>query len=236
MDVATDDLVIGAATTLAEVGSSHLVELRAPLLAHAARAAASAGIRSMATIGGNLLDAPAASDLTAAVMALGGTFVVGTPTGDRVVAATGPSAGGSPVAAGELLRALRVPAHERSGWGLQRLQTQGRADRPAATVALRLDVANGHAAALRAAATFVASRPIDLPDVAEAVVGASLDALAGPTLAETVEAAAAAAVDRATEAGAVLTDDTRASAGYRRAMVGVLVVRALADAARSIAR
>jgi len=226
LDTSTGDLAIGAATTLVDLASSPLARIHAPLLTAAAGAAASAGIRSIATIGGNLLDTPSASDPAAAAVALGASFVVRSAVGERLVPVRALPVSTLAVEANELVVSLRVPSGAGAGWSLQRLQTQGRGDRPALTVAVHVATGGGGPAGIRAAATFLADRLVDLGDLGGAVPADGR----GPSTAALIADAALAATDRALQAGAVLLDDTRASAGYRRAVVGVLAARAVAEA------
>jgi carbon-monoxide dehydrogenase medium subunit len=234
VDAATGELVVGAAATLAELAASAVTRQRAPLLAHAAGVAASEGVRSIATIGGNLLDSAATSDLAAAAIALDASLVIGAMAGERLINGDALTTASRPVGSSELLLALRVSPPSNSGWSLQRLQTQGRGDRPAVTVALRLVAVDGRATAVRVAATFLADRPIELTEVAGVVEGIALSEIREGRIAATVEGAAHTAVDRAIGQGGILLDDTRASADYRHEVVGVLAARGVVEAAGRI--
>ncbi len=228
IDAATGDLLIGAAVTLAEVADAGILRERAPLLVAAARAAASLGVRSVATVGGNVVDVPGDSDLVAAAIALGAKLEIRRSRGIRQVAP------GTPIRIDELVTGLQVPGLPGAGWALRRLTTQGASDRPVVTVALCLDAERGVVTALRGAAVFIGDRPLDLGGLAPAVVSARVSDVAIGLLGERVANEALAAVDRAVDAGLRLHDDLRATAGYRRSMVGVLVSRAAQAAAASI--
>lgn len=221
-DGSTGELTIGAATTLAEVAASPAVALHAPLLAEAAAAAASEGIRSIATIGGNVIDAPSASDPAAAALALDASIIVASTAGRRLVPASTLFAGKAIADPGDIVVALRLRSARRAAWGLERLRTQGRADRPAVTIAVQARGGGGGAVVVRAVAAFLADRPIDLGDLGCAspadLRAASRDSGLGDAVAN--------AIDRAVEAGALFVDDARASAAYRRAVVGVVAERA----------
>lgn len=237
VEAATGAVIVGAAVTLAEVASSPVVQERVPGLAAAARAAASPAIRTIATLAGNVVDAPAGSDLVAAATALDASLDVRSVDGARQIVLRSFAHGPGPIfGPGELVVALRVPNATADGWSLQRLRTQGAGDRPAVTVAVQLRAAHGSVAVLQGAATFVGDRPMDLVELAGAAVGASVtDVVAGHHDAR-IEQAALTAVDRARDDGLALIDDGRGSAEYRRAVLAVLARRATVDAARSIVR
>ena len=237
VDRATGELVVGGAATLADVAASPLVRGRAPLLHAAAAAAASPGIRSIATVGGNLVDAPGESDLAAALLALDATLVVHGPAGARHVdIARLAAAEATLIAIGELLAAIRVPPAGPSGWSLRRIQTQGGGDRSATTVAVALRAVDGLVAGASAAATAIADRPLVLAELVASLRGRAVAELRSGQLAEGAAAAARAAADRATNGGLPLHDDLRASAAYRHHVLGVLAARAVAEAASRIGR
>jgi CO/xanthine dehydrogenase FAD-binding subunit len=103
------------------------------------------------------------------------------------------------------------------------------------TVALHLSAVGGRTTGVRAAATFLADRPIELRELADVLGGVSPAEIRAGLPDAVVADAALAATDRALEEGAALLDDTRASAGYRRAVVGVLAARAAAEATGRLA-
>ena len=78
---------IGALTTHAEIASSDLVQQQAPLLAEAAGTVGDPAVRNRGTIGGNVSHADPASDLPTVLTALGATYCVSGPGGDRTIAA-----------------------------------------------------------------------------------------------------------------------------------------------------
>jgi carbon-monoxide dehydrogenase medium subunit len=235
VDRATGELVVGGAATLADVAASPIVRVRAPLLHAAAAAAACPGIRSVATIGGNLVDAPGESDLVAALIALDATLVVRGPARARQVeVARLAAAEATPVATGELLAAIRVPPASRSGWSFRRIQTQGGGDRSAITVAVTLQAIHGRVTGASAAATAIAARPLVLAELVATLRGQTVAELRSGQLAESVAAAARAAADRAANTELSFDNDLRASAAYRRHVLGVLAARAVAEAANRI--
>jgi carbon-monoxide dehydrogenase medium subunit len=88
LDVGSRELRIGALTTWDEL--SRAPGLRAPALAAIAECAARIGdlqVRNRGTIGGSLVHADPASDMTAVVLALGSTLRLRSRAGERTVAA-----------------------------------------------------------------------------------------------------------------------------------------------------
>ena len=81
-------LSIGALTTFAEIASSDLVKTHAPLLAEAAGVVGDPAVRNRGTIGGNVSHGDPASDPPTALTALGATYNVSGPGGDRSIAAS----------------------------------------------------------------------------------------------------------------------------------------------------
>ncbi|HET7028831.1 MAG TPA: FAD binding domain-containing protein [Candidatus Limnocylindrales bacterium] len=207
-------LAIGAAVSLAELAASPIVRTDAPLLAAAAAAAANPGIRTTATLGGNLLDRPGGSDLMAALLALGARAAWARPGG--VTEDSVPLDG--PVGDGLLLR-VRTTVPTAAAWGFERLRTRGAGDRPTATVCVTLADARAENAIGRAWATSVAPRPVELSETLAAAIAAASDE----------EIVAATDVDLR---DVVVVDDLRATAEYRRRVLPVLVRRAVAQARR----
>ena len=82
-----DGIAIGALTTHAEIAASALVQERAPVLAEAASGIGDPAVRNRGTIGGNVSHGDPASDLPSVLTALGATFNVTGPGGDRSIAA-----------------------------------------------------------------------------------------------------------------------------------------------------
>ena len=78
---------IGALTTHSELEHSELLADACPLLANVASVVGDPAVRHRGTLGGTLAHSDPASDLPAAVLALGGTLVARGPKGDREIAA-----------------------------------------------------------------------------------------------------------------------------------------------------
>ncbi|HET6952486.1 MAG TPA: FAD binding domain-containing protein, partial [Acidimicrobiales bacterium] len=83
-----DELAIGALTRHHQLETSELVRSQVPLLAHTAHQVGDPQVRHRGTLGGTLAHGDPASDLPAAVLALGGTLVAQGPDGRREIAAS----------------------------------------------------------------------------------------------------------------------------------------------------
>lgn len=119
-----DHLAIGALTRHRDVETSDLVRSQVPLLAHVAGQVGDPQVRHRGTIGGSIAHADPASDLPAAVLALGGSFVARGPKGERTIAARDFFTGflESALAADELLTEIRVPKVATAKWSFQKMQ------------------------------------------------------------------------------------------------------------------
>ena len=105
-------LSIGALTTQAEIASSDLVKERAPALADAAGLVGDPAVRNRGTIGGNVSHSDPASDLPTVLTALGATYNITGPGGQRSIAATDFATGllETALAEDEILTSVSVPA------------------------------------------------------------------------------------------------------------------------------
>lgn len=79
------DLLIGAATTIAEIAASSLVQSKARALAQGAGWLGSPQIRNVATIGGNVVNALPAGDMSVPLVALGAEAMIVSSKGERWV-------------------------------------------------------------------------------------------------------------------------------------------------------
>ncbi len=116
-----DTVRIGALTRHSELEHSAELAEACPLLAHVASLVGDPAVRHRGTLGGSLAHADPASDLPAAVLALGGTLVARGPSGEREIAATDFFRGflESALAPDELLTEVRVPVST-GGWNYQK--------------------------------------------------------------------------------------------------------------------
>lgn len=210
---------IGAMATLTDVLENRSVCSQFPVLAEAVRAMASAQIRNVATLGGNLCNASPAADGAPPLLVLGARVRVATPGGRREVPLQELFLGPGRTCLGpeDVLTAIVIePPAVGARCAFLRKSRLG-VDLALASVAVSLEFgADGETCrAARVAAGAVASTPLRLGEV-EAV-------LAGRRLTPEV-------VARAQEVGREVISpisDLRASADYRRHITGVLVKRAL---------
>lgn len=105
-------LVIGALTTFAEIASSDLVQANAPVLAEATGVVGDPAVRNRGTIGGNVSHGDPASDPPTALAALGATYNVSGPGGERSIAASDFPTGllANALQDNEILTGVTVPA------------------------------------------------------------------------------------------------------------------------------
>lgn len=202
-----DELAVGAGTRHRAIEASDVVQTEVPLLAAVARTVGDPQIRHRGTLGGSLAHADPASDLPAAVLALGGTVVLRSPRGERSVPITDFYTGifSSVKEADELIVEVRLPRTGSAGWAYEKF-TRRANDWAIVAVAVvdgRVGLVNMGPTPLRASATEAA-----LAD------GASV-------------ADAAALADQGTDPTADLT----ATKEYRRHLARVLTKRALTTAA-----
>jgi len=223
-DVAAGALILGALTSHDWLAGSPDVGATWTALADACAIVGSPATRGTGTIGGNLMNASPAADTTAPLVVLGaevtlqgaGGITRTVPVADL---ATGP--GRTVAAAGELLTSVTVP-RPADGSGSAYIRLEYRRAMEIAVVgaaALVTLSGEGRIAAARVALTAVAPTIVRAPEAEAALVGAS------------AVAASFRAAGEAAAAAARPIDDVRASADYRRAMLVVVVARALAAAA-----
>ncbi|HSM55864.1 MAG TPA: xanthine dehydrogenase family protein subunit M [Candidatus Sulfomarinibacteraceae bacterium] len=210
---------IGALTTHAEVAAD---ERLPTALTEAASMIGDPQVRNRGTVGGNVAHADPASDLPTVFVALGATFNVQGPDGERQISAEDCFTGlfTTDMRKGEILTSVDIPAQE-NGTGSAYEKMFNPATRYAlvgAAASLTMDGQTCRAAhvavgSLTPSATHARS-------VEEALEGQPLD--------DEVIAAAAARV--AGDVGDDLLGDIHASADYRRKMAPVYVRRALMKA------
>jgi xanthine dehydrogenase small subunit len=213
-----DWLAIGGAVTMGELHESELVAAAWPALPGFLTLFASPGIRSSATVGGNLANASPAADVSVVLLALGAEVDLTGPAGARRLPLEDffLAYKRTALAAGDVIAAVRVP---RNADGARRLSALKVAKRPhdditSVTSALVMGVAAGadddarFGDDVRLAAGGVAPVPLLMPTPAAVLAGAAVDTT-------TVRAAR-----RAAEAEATPIDDLRGSATYKRTLLG----------------
>lgn len=116
-----DTIAIGALTRHTELEHSPVLAEACPLLAHVAGEVGDPQVRHRGTLGGTLAHSDPASDLPAAVLALGGTLVAKGPSGTREIGAGEFFTGyfESVLAPDEMLVEVRIPAST-GGWNYQK--------------------------------------------------------------------------------------------------------------------
>ena len=114
-------LAIGAMTRHTELEHSELAQSKAPMLAHVASLVGDPSVRHRGTLGGTLAHSDPASDLPAAVLALGGTIVAHGPGGARDIAAADFFTGyfESVLADDEMITEVKIPTGG-AGWNYQK--------------------------------------------------------------------------------------------------------------------
>ena len=216
-------ITIGALTTHVEIASSDLVQQHAPVLAEAAALVGDPAVRNRGTIGGNVSHADPASDLPTVLTALGATFNVTGPGGDRSIAAADFATGllENALEDNEVLTSVSVPSVA-SGAGSAYVKFPHPASRYAVVgAAAILSVSGGTCSSASVVVGGVEAKPARASSVEAA--------LAGSDLSDAALDAAAAAV--AGDLGGDAMGDVFASAEYRKAMAAVYVRRALGAAA-----
>ncbi|HVM63713.1 MAG TPA: xanthine dehydrogenase family protein subunit M [Acidimicrobiales bacterium] len=204
-----DHIAIGALTRHCELESAGLALAEAPLLAHVAGQVGDPQVRHRGTIGGSLAHGDPASDLPAACLALGATFVVRGPAGEREVPADGFFVGFLQTALrpDEILTEVRVPKQAGATWGWQKFTRRAQDWAIVGVAAVR----NG---ATRVALVNMDDHPVRARGVEEAIA-------AGASIEE--------AARRAAE-GVSPPTDLNGDVAYRSHVAEVLVRRALGSA------
>ena len=117
-----DHVAIGALTRHRALETSELLAAEAPLLRHVASQVGDPQVRHRGTLGGSLAHGDPASDLPAALLAMGGSVVAKGPGGERVISADDFFTGFLETALGEdeLLTEVRIPKAGSAGWSYQK--------------------------------------------------------------------------------------------------------------------
>jgi CO/xanthine dehydrogenase FAD-binding subunit len=219
IEVSGSAIRIGALTTLAALIEHPTIQAEYPVLPFTARYMGSPAIRHLATVGGNLCNASPAADLSPVLLVLDAEVGIVGPTGTRRLSLDrffrGP--GQTALAEAELLVWLELP-RKHAGWIVryERLDVRRAMDIAIAGVAVALRRDGARVAEARLALGAVAPTPLRVPAAEAALVEGGLGAAAVERTAELAMAAARP------------IGDVRATAEYRREMVGALVRRALA--------
>jgi len=220
---------IGACTTMSDVSTSSDVLAAAPVLGLAAGRIACPQVRNRATIGGNLCNASPAADTAIPLILLDAVVELASIGRGKAVSTrevpiaeffTGP--GSTVMAPGELLTCVRfkpIPEHGFAVW--DKFGTRPAMEIAVASVGVALALDDGAITRARVAYGSVAPVPLRGSGAEAALVGQPL-----------IESVIAKAEDAARAEVSPITD-VRASEGYRRDMVGVMLRRMLRRAERS---
>lgn len=204
-----DHVAIGALTRHFEVASSPLLAAEAPLLAHVASQVGDPQVRHRGTIGGSLAHGDPASDLPAALIALGGSVLVSGPGGTREIAADDLFTDflETAMAPDEVLTEVRLPRSSGAGWSFQKFHLRAQ-DWAIVGCAVSRDGSPG------VGLVNMGTTPLRAVAVERALAEGASDAEAAALAAEGLEP----------------PEDLNASREYRGHLARVLVGRALAEA------
>lgn len=216
LDVAERAVEIGAALTLTEV--ERRLRGRIPLLDAVFPQFASRLIRNSATIGGNLGTGSPIGDLPPALLALDASVVLVSPAGEREVALADYFTGyrTSVRAPGELVARVRVPLPLAGTTAFHKIAKRRYDDISSVAIAVAVEVTDGVVTRAAIGLGGVAATPLRAAAAESLLVGA-------PWTADGVAPAAEALAGTGTP-----IDDHRASAAYRRAMLGQALPRLVA--------
>lgn len=213
-------LTIGAMTTISSIEKSPLVRENFPALADAARSVGSVQVRNLGTIGGNIGRAAPSADLVPALIVYGAQVTVIGPLGRRKVDLEsffkGP--GLTVLDKDEILIDINIKKDQQKTSSYLKLGKRKAMEIAVVGVAVALDLDGDVCRDCR----------IALGSVAPTVIRAEAaeKQLRGERISEkSIEAAAVEAMRTAKP-----ITDIRATAEYRREMVGVMVRRAIAEA------
>lgn len=201
-----DHISIGALTCHHDVATSTVLREHCAVLAGVAAVVGDPQVRHRGTFGGSLVHSDPASDLPAALLAVGGTLVAQGPGGRRRIPASEFFTGffESALAPDEVLVEVEVPRLTGARWNYQKFNRRAQDWAIVGSVVVQ----NGHTGV---GLVNMGSTPVRATAVEEALAsGASI-------------ADAAAVADEGTDP----SDDLNADAAYRRHLARVLTRRAL---------
>ena len=213
LDVRTDHVEIGAALSLSDVERG--LDGAVPLLAALIPQFASRLVRNAATLGGNLGTGSPIGDAAPVLLALDACVVLVCSDGEREVALADYFTGyrTSVRRFDELIRCVRVPLPMAPLTAFHKIARRRYDDISAVSVATALDVRDGVVRAARIGLGGVAATPVRALATEAALVGRPW------TVAGLADAASVLAAE------GTPIDDHRASAAYRRAMLGRSLLR-----------
>lgn len=219
--IADDGVTLGAMVRWREILDDARLRTAHPLLVTAVEHVAHYQIRNRGTVGGCIAHADPAAEMPGIAVTCEAKIAVVGKAGARTIDAANFFRGPLVTALNpdEIITEIRLPAWPaKRRFGFREFARR-RGDFAMAGAALFYDQDNGTAKNVHVGAIGVADRPLRLSAVEQALDGRNIDEAA---IAK-AEAAASASVDPA--------DDIHASGAYRKALIGVMVERALRAAA-----
>ena len=202
-----DHFAIGALTKHRLLETSDLLLAECPLLAHVASKVGDPQVRHRGTIGGSLAHSDPASDLPAAILALGGSLIAEGPGGSREIAVADFFTGyfESSLAEDEMLTEVRVPKAPGASWNYQKFNRRAQDWAIVGVAAVEVD------GATQVSLVNMGSTPLRAEAVESALAGGASATEAAKVAAEGTDA----------------PTDLNASPEYRDHLARVLTKRAL---------
>lgn len=215
-----NEVHIGAMTTENELVWSKLLAEKIPLLAEAARLISDPQVRYKGTIGGDIAHGDPANDHPAVMLALGASFVLKGPKGERVLPANGffLDTYSTQMQPDEIMTQIRIPIPPAgTGWCYSKLKRKT-GDFASAAAAVLLRMQGGSVADVQIGLTNLGATPL------KAVAAEAC--LRGKPLNDAAFAEAARLAMSICSPG----EDQRGNAEYKTAMAGEMTQRALRTA------
>jgi carbon-monoxide dehydrogenase medium subunit len=219
--IADDGVTLGAMVRWRDILDDARLRKAHPLLVAAVEHVAHYQIRNRGTVGGSIAHADPAAEMPGIVVTCEAKIAVVGKSGARIIDAANFFQGPLMTALkpDEIITEIRLPAWPaKRRFGFQEFARR-RGDFALAAAMLFYDEDGGKARNAHAGAIGVADRPLRLPAVEHVLNGNKID----EAIIAKAEAAASASVEPA--------DDIHAGGAYRKALVGVMVERALKSAA-----
>jgi carbon-monoxide dehydrogenase medium subunit len=219
--IADDGVTLGAMVRWRDILDDALLRKAHPLLVAAVEHVAHYQIRNRGTVGGSIAHADPAAEMPGIVVTCEAKIAVVGKSGARVIDTANFFQGPLMTALkpDEIITEIRLPAWPaKRRFGFQEFARR-RGDFALAAAMLFYDEEDGKAHNAHVGAIGVADRPLRLPAVEQVLNGSKID----EAVIAKAEAAASASVEPA--------DDIHAGGAYRKALIGVMVERALKSAA-----
>jgi carbon-monoxide dehydrogenase medium subunit len=219
--IADDGVTLGAMVRWRDILDDARLRKAHPLLVAAVEHVAHYQIRNRGTVGGSIAHADPAAEMPGIVVTCEAKIAVVGKAGARVIDAVNFFEGPLMTAlkSDEIITEIRLPAWPaKRRFGFQEFARR-RGDFALAAAMLFYDEEDGKARNVHVGAIGIADRPLRLTAVEQALNGSKID----EAIIAKADAAASASVEPA--------DDIHAGGAYRKALIGVMVERALKSAA-----